>query len=122
MPLVTAREPGTTTALAGMMRGSIGGGAKDVAIDEIEDRSAAGEDGARREHSAGANDGAFVDAAVAADEDVVFNHDGTGVDGLENAADLGGGAEVNALCRFARRSRRGRGSRPWCLRRPMRRC
>ena len=95
--LMTAREPGTTTALLGDDEGHFGGGADGGAVDEIEDGRAAGEDGAGSEDGAGADDGAFVDAAVAADQDVVFDDDGAGVDGLEDAADLGGGAEMDAL-------------------------
>ena len=68
-----------------------------VAVDEIEDGSAAGEDGSGGEHRAFAHDGALVDAAVAADEHVVFNDHGAGVDRLEHAADLRRGAQVDAL-------------------------
>ncbi len=92
-----AREPGTTTAFSGMMSGRFDAGAEHVAVDEIEDRGAAGEDGSGGEHRALADDGAFVDAAVAADQHIVFNDDGAGVDRLEHAADLRRGAQVHAL-------------------------
>ena len=44
-----------------------------------------------------AHDGALVHAAVAADEHVVLDHDRRGIDRLEHAADLRGGAQVHAL-------------------------
>jgi hypothetical protein len=66
----------------------VSGGAQDCSVDEVEDRSAAGEDGSSGENCAFADDGALVNASVAANEDVVFNDDGTGVDGLEDATDL----------------------------------
>jgi hypothetical protein len=72
-------------------------GTQHVAEDEIKDWGAAGEDGPRGKDSALPHNGALVDAAIAADKDVVFNDDGAGVDGLEHAADLRRGAEVNAL-------------------------
>ena len=86
---------------------SVGGGFDGGAIDEIEDWCAAREDGARGEDCPGADDGSFVDSAVSANEDVVFNDHGAGVDGLEYAADLGGSAKVNALANLGAGSDKG---------------
>lgn len=77
--------------------GAVAFGADDGSVDDVVDGSAAGEDGSGGEDGALADDGAFVNAAVSADEDIVFKDDGIGVDGLENAADLGCGAEVDML-------------------------
>ena len=41
--------------------------------------------------------GAFVDAAIAADENIVFHNDGNGADGFENAADLRSSGDVTVL-------------------------
>src|SRR6185437_14606863 len=71
-------------------------GAEDFAIHHVVDRGSAGEDGSSSQHRAFANDGAFIHAAVAADQYVIFEDDGSGVDGLEDASDLRGGAEMNA--------------------------
>src|ERR1035438_8925850 len=71
--------------------------AEDCAMDEVEDRGSAGEDGPGGEDGATADDGSLVDARVAADKDVVFNDHGAGVDGLEDSADLGRCAQVDAF-------------------------
>ncbi len=49
------------------------------------------------EHGATLHDRAFVDAAVAADQDVVFDDHGRGSHGLQHASELGGGGEVDVL-------------------------
>lgn len=72
-------------------------GADDLTVDDVIDRCSAGESGSCGEDGSFADDGAFVDAAVSADEDIVFQDDGAGVDGFEDAADLGCRAEVNAF-------------------------
>src|ERR1019366_4331347 len=48
-------------------------------------------------HSAGADQRAFVDSAIAADQYVVFNDHRGGVNGFEHASYLCGGAQVYAL-------------------------
>src|SRR6185437_14578109 len=90
-------RPGDDDGVCGDDQGRLVGGANGDAIDEIENGSAAGEEGSGGQDRAGVNDGTFVYAAIAADEDVVLDDDGAGVDGLEDSADLGGGAEVDAL-------------------------
>ena len=95
--LVDGARAGHDHGVLGDDEGGFGGGADDIALDEIEDGRAAGEDGSGGKHGAFADDGAFVDAAVAADEHVVFDHDRAGVDRLEHAADLCCRAEVNPL-------------------------
>ena len=78
-------------------------------MDEVEDGSAAGEDGSGGQDRAAADDGSLVDAGVAADQHVVFNDYGAGVDGLQDAADLGGGAEVDALADLGAGANQGMG-------------
>src|SRR6185437_2220217 len=72
-------------------------GAQHFAAHEIVDGCAAREDGAGGEDRAFADDGCFVDSTVAADENVVFNNDGAGVDRLEHASDLCSGTQVHML-------------------------
>src|SRR6185436_11654838 len=50
---------------------------------------------------------AFVDAAVAADEDVVFDDDGARVHRLEHATDLRSRADVHALTHLGARANEG---------------
>ena len=55
------------------------------------------QDDARRQHGALAYDRPLVDAAAAADEHVVLDHDRRRADGLQHAADLGRRRQVDAL-------------------------
>src|SRR5438045_1323930 len=84
-------------------------GAVDFASDQVVERGGAGEYRAGPKHSPGADQRAFEDAAVAAYKDVVFDDDGGGVDGLENASDLGGGAEVDSLADLSAGTDQGMG-------------
>ena len=72
-------------------------GADDGSVDDVVDGSAAGEDGSGGEDGALTDDGALVNAAIAADEDIVLKDDRIGVDGFEDAADLGCSAQVDTL-------------------------
>src|SRR6185369_16570257 len=63
---------------------------------DVVDRRAAGQDDAGGENRALAYDRTLVDAAVAADQNVVLDDDRQLSHGLENAADLRGGGQVHA--------------------------
>src|SRR5436305_6043032 len=84
-------------------------GAVDFASDQIVERGGAGEYRAGPKHSPGADQRAFEDAAVAAYQDVVFDDYRGGVDGLEDASDLGGGAEVDSLADLSAGTDQGMG-------------
>ena len=64
---------------------------------EIIDRCAPRENDARANHGAAADDSAFVDPAIPADNDVVFDYDRRGVHGLEDSAKLRRRAQVDPL-------------------------
>src|ERR1035438_6994728 len=68
-----------------------------VPVDDVVERRGPGDDGARTEHGAPLDDGSFVDAAIAADQHVVFDNHGHRTDRLQHAADLRCRAQVNAL-------------------------
>ena len=55
-------------------------------------------------HRAASHNGPFIDTAIAANEDIVFDYDRIGVDGLQDATDLRGGAEVHALAHLRART------------------
>src|SRR6185437_3657110 len=76
---------------------TLGRGAIDMFVDDVVHRSGASEDGSCAEHSAAADLRAFVHAAVAAYEHVIFNDDRRSVDRLEHAANLRRCAQVDAL-------------------------
>ena len=69
-------------------------GAKDFFLDEVEDGGGARENGSGGDDDVGVQVRALVDAAVSADESVVFDDDGEGADGFEDAADLRAGGDV----------------------------
>ena len=71
--------------------------AQDAVVDEIEDGGGGGEDDTCADDSAAADQGAFVDAGVAAHERAVFDDDRAVADGLEHATDLAACGEVDAL-------------------------
>src|SRR5690606_7109755 len=75
----------------------IGASTEDTLVHEIVHRRATREDHARTKHGTRAHHGAFIHTAVPADRDVVFDDHGRGVDRLQHAADLRGGAQVHAL-------------------------
>src|SRR5277367_4631189 len=64
------------------------GSGVDAIVDEIVDGDGAIEDGAGAQDCATFDDGAFIDAGIAAKEDVVFNDDGKRADRFEDATDL----------------------------------
>ena len=69
----------------------------DCVFDGVEERGGAREDGSRTEHRAGAHLGAFVNAAIATDQGVVFDDYGGCIDRFEYAADLCRRTDVNIL-------------------------
>ena len=97
LPLVIAREPGTTTASSGTRSGLVSRRAIDFARHGVEQRRRSRQNHAGAQHGARAHLRAFVDAAVSADQHVVLDDHGRGVDRLQHAADLRGGADVYAL-------------------------
>src|ERR1700739_2197944 len=66
------------------------------AVHDVVDRCASRQDCAGGQHRALAHDGAFVDAAVAADKHIVFDDDGVGVPRFEHApADVGADIDIH---------------------------
>src|SRR6185312_16768272 len=63
---------------------SVGGRLEDGVVREVVNRSAAGEDDSRSKDGACTDDCAFVNSGVAADENVIFDDDGGGVDWLQH--------------------------------------
>ena len=100
---------------------AVGGAAIDLAAHDVVDRRRSGEHDAGADDGARADDRSFVDAAVAADDDVVFDDHRQVADRLEHAADLRGRRRGARACRSARTSRPARASRSSSLRRRTRR-
>src|ERR1700730_3285454 len=97
-PRVTAREPATMTASSGMTSRSPPAALLTVVgTTQVVDRRGAVENGAGAKHGAALDHGPFIDAAIPADEDLVFDDDGHGADGLDDTADLAGGGTVTVL-------------------------
>ena len=71
--------------------------AVDAVAHQVEHRRAAGEDRAWRQHRALPHDRALVHAAVPAHQHLVLDHDRQRARGLEHAADLRRGREVDPL-------------------------
>src|SRR5205807_9425882 len=76
---------------------ALAGAAVDLTADDVVDRSGAGEHDAGADDGPAANDRPFIDAGIAADDDVIFDHHRQVADRLEHAADLRAGREVDVL-------------------------
>src|ERR1700726_3060770 len=66
----------------------VGGGAVDLAANQVVERGRAGQNRAGTEDGAGSNQRAFVNSAISSYQHVVFDDHRRGVDGLQNPADL----------------------------------
>src|SRR5438270_9401277 len=76
---------------------AVGGPAINLPAYGVVDRRRSSEDNAGADHGSAAHDRPFVNAAVAADDDVVFDDDRQAADRLEHSADLRRRRKMHAL-------------------------
>src|SRR5579883_1990342 len=98
---------GDDHGIFGNYEGMAVGGFIYLAADQIVDRGGARQDGSAAQDSAALHDGSLVDAAIAAHHGFVFDDDRQGADGLQDAADLGGGGNMTVGADLSAASHQG---------------